>query len=57
MNAIKDAGMKEKPIENMNEAIIPSGVPFKLITFFVNLIGWLDNLMFTSLKGKNIYCQ
>jgi hypothetical protein len=39
MKVINDAGMKENPIENMNEAITPFGLPSKSLIFFVNLKG------------------
>lgn len=39
IKVIKDAGMKDRPIENIKADTIPSAVPFKLFVFAVNLRG------------------
>jgi len=39
MNVIIEAGMKAKPIENINEETIPSAVLSRVIVFYVSLRG------------------
>lgn len=39
IKVIKEAGIKDKPIENIKAETMPSAVPLRLFTFFVNLRG------------------